>query len=77
MFGIVAGSRPKPRLAYGLVFGPVVWATGYVVLPIAGLHKPMWEYDARTLWEDLSAHLVYGLGTAAAFISMVAAHHTD
>jgi len=27
----------------------------------------MWEYDAATLWKDLSAHLVYGLGTAAAF----------
>jgi hypothetical protein len=39
--------------------------------------RGLWEYDARTLWEDLSAHLVYGLGTAAAFISMVAAHHAD
>jgi hypothetical protein len=31
------------------------------------LYKPIWEYDLPTLWKDLSAHLVYGLGTAATF----------
>jgi len=25
-----------------------------------GVYKPIWEYDARTIWQDLSAHLVYG-----------------
>jgi len=23
-----------------------------------GVYKPIWEYDARTIWQDLSAHLV-------------------
>jgi hypothetical protein len=32
--------------------------SGYVILPLAGLYKPIWEYDARTLADDLSAHLV-------------------
>jgi hypothetical protein len=38
-----------------------------VTLPILKLYKPIWEYDAKTLGDDLSAHLVYGLATAAAF----------
>lgn len=66
-FGIVAGSLPNPRIAYGLAFGPVVWASGYAVLPLAKLYRPIWEYDAKTLARDLGAHVVYGLGTAAAF----------
>ncbi len=65
-YGIVAGSLRRPRIGYGLPFGATVWASGYVVLPAAKLYKPIWEYDSRTLANDLSAHLVYGLATAAA-----------
>jgi hypothetical protein len=32
----------------------------------ARLYKPIWEYDAKTLAEDLTAHLVYGFATATA-----------
>lgn len=66
-YGLAAGSSARPRAAYGLVLGPVVWASGYVVLPLAKLYKPIWEYDAAVLWKDLSAHLAYGLVTAGAF----------
>lgn len=66
-FGIVAGSLASPRVRYGALFGASVWATSYVVLPAAKLYKPIWEYDLPTLGKDLSAHLVYGLSTAAAF----------
>jgi len=65
-YGLVAGSVRHPRIRHGLPFGASVWAAGYVVLPAAKLYKPIWEYDAKTLAEDLSAHLVYGLATAAA-----------
>jgi hypothetical protein len=65
-YGIVAGSLRRPRIRYGLPFGATVWATGYVILPAAKLYKPIWEYDRTTLAKDLSAHLVYGLATAAA-----------
>ena len=65
--GIVEGSLESPRAWHGLLFGPVVWTSGYVVLPLAGLYRPIWEYDAETLWKDLSAHLAYGLTAAAAF----------
>jgi hypothetical protein len=34
---------------------------------LAKLYKPIWEYDAETLAKDLSAHLAYGLATAATF----------
>jgi hypothetical protein len=43
----------------------VVWGTGYAVLPEGGLYKPIWEYDAKTLADDLGAHLAYGAGTGA------------
>jgi hypothetical protein len=65
-YGIVAGSLRTPRIRYGLPFGASVWAASYVVLPPARLYKPIWEYDRTTLAKDLSAHLVYGLGTATA-----------
>jgi hypothetical protein len=65
-YGIVAGSLRAPRIRYGVPFGAGLWATSYVVLPAAKLYKPIWRYDAITLAKDLSAHLVYGLGTAAA-----------
>jgi hypothetical protein len=65
-FGIVAESLPTPRIRYGLPFGGAVWAGDYVILPAAKLYEPIWEYDAKTLANDLSAHLVYGLATASA-----------
>jgi hypothetical protein len=54
-------------VAYGAAFGAGVWATGYAVLPKAGLYKRLTEYDKTTLAKDLAAHLVYGLTTAAVF----------
>jgi hypothetical protein len=67
LYGLVAGSVCPPALRSGLAFGAVVWTADYVVLPLAQLYKPMWEYDLPTLWKDLSAHLVYGATTALAF----------
>jgi hypothetical protein len=66
-YGIVVGSLRRPSAIYGLPFGAAVWATSYVVLPLAKLFKPIWEYDAPTLLKDLTAHLAYGTGTSAAF----------
>jgi hypothetical protein len=70
-YGLVAGSLRKPRTWYGLPFGGAVWGTSYVVLPAAKLYRPIWEYDRRTLAKDLSAHLVYGLATAAVFRALM------
>ena len=52
---------------YGVPFGAAVFAGDYIALPIAGLYKPIWQYDATTLAWDLGAHVAYGTGTAIAF----------
>jgi hypothetical protein len=67
LYGVLAGSIPAPKVRHGAAFGAGVWASGYVTLPAAGLYQPIWKYDRRVLAKDLSAHLVYGLSTAAAF----------
>jgi hypothetical protein len=66
-YGILAGSLRAPHPLYGVPFGAVVFAGDYVALPAAGLYKPIWEYDAKTLAWDLSAHLAYGAGTGTTF----------
>ena len=67
VYGLLVGSRHKPRVWFGVPFGAAVWASGYVVLPLLGVYKPIWKYDLETLWKDLDAHLVFGKATAAAF----------
>jgi hypothetical protein len=66
-YGLLLGSRHKPKMRYGLPFGAAVWTSGYVVLPLLGVYEPIWKYDLETLGKDLSAHLVFGTATAAAF----------
>jgi hypothetical protein len=66
-YGVLGGSLRTPRVVYGAPFGTGVWAAGYAVLPRLGLYKQIWEYDRVTLAKDLSAHLVFGVTTAAAF----------
>jgi uncharacterized membrane protein YagU involved in acid resistance len=67
VYGVLAGSLRKPHAVYGVPYGAAVFASDYVTLPIAGLYQPIWKYDAKTLWEDLSAHLAYGAGTGVTF----------
>ena len=55
-------------LAVGL--GPAAWLASYAVLPLAKVYEPIWKYDARTLGKDLSAHLMFGLATSAAFAGL-------
>jgi len=52
----------------GVSVGLIAWLTSYTVLPLAKVYKPIWDYDAKTLEDDLSAHLVYGatIGTLLA-----------
>jgi hypothetical protein len=66
-YGILAGSLPAPRPGYGVPFGAAVFANDYIALPIAGLYKPIWEYDAKTLAWDHGAHHGYGAGTGTTF----------
>ena len=67
VFGFAVGSRPHLRPWQGPLLGLLVWLASYVSLPIAGVYKPIWSYDLKTLWSDLSAHLVYGVGVVVTF----------
>jgi hypothetical protein len=55
----------------GVSIGPIAWVSSYVFLPFAKVYKPIWDYDAKTLAKDFSAHLVYGL-TIGTFLAVVA-----
>jgi hypothetical protein len=63
----VEGSVRSPKVRHGLALGATVWAASYILLPLAKLYRPIWEYDAKVLAKDLGDQLVYGLGTAGAY----------
>jgi len=65
-YGVVAASTRRRRLQ-GPLFGTMVWLSGYVVLPLAKLYQPIWEYDGQTLAKDWAGHLAYGTTTATVF----------
>jgi hypothetical protein len=76
-FGLLAGSLTTRHIWYGPVFGAGVWLQSYAVLVPAHLYKPIWKYDVKTLWGDLSAHLVYGSTTATAFRALAASKENE
>ena len=67
LLALSLGSFRSVRLWHAPLFGILVWLASYVILPIAGFYKPIWKYDLKTLWQDLSAHLVYGVASVGAF----------
>lgn len=67
LHGLAAASLRAPVAVLGPVTGAVAWTTAYAVLAPAGLYKPIWEYEPKTLLKDLSAHLVFGTVTAITF----------
>ena len=69
-YGLLARRVPQHAGIRALALGPVAWLSSYVILPLAGVYKPIWEYDAKTLADDLSAHLVFGATTSAAFAAI-------
>lgn len=69
-FGALASRTSRHPWIRALALGPVAWLTGYALLPLAKVYEPIWEYDARTLGDDLSAHLLFGTATSAAFAAL-------
>ncbi|MDZ7675328.1 MAG: hypothetical protein U5K30_09695 [Acidimicrobiales bacterium] len=67
LYGIVTRSTTDPSPAHGPLLGPAAWGTAYALLGAAGIYEPIWRYDTKTLAKDLSAHLVFGVATAAAY----------
>lgn len=66
-YGVAAAVAGKAGIRSGAVLGLVACSTSYVVLPLLGLYKPVWQYDAKALGQDYSAHLVFGTVTGATF----------
>lgn len=60
---VALGLRPGPRS--GALLGMVACSTSYALLPLLELYEPIWRYDAKTLAQDYSAHLVFGSVTGA------------
>lgn len=61
----VLATRRGPFVS-GILSGGFAFVASYVVLAPFGIYDPPWEYDAETLWKDLSAHLVFGAGAGVA-----------
>jgi hypothetical protein len=72
-FGLFAAPARPPGLLDGAAFGAAVCASGYVILPVLGVYRPIWAYDVGTLAADLRGHLVFGLATAGAYRAIAAA----
>lgn len=66
--GLAAGALPVSALGVGLATGATAFGTSYALLGAAGIYEPITSYDRRTLWKDLSAHLVFGTALGAALI---------
>jgi hypothetical protein len=67
VYGVSTTGRDPSTARRGAAFGTAVWASSYLQLVPMGLYEPPWKYPPKELALDLSYHLVYGLGVAAAF----------
>jgi hypothetical protein len=72
-YGALASRTSRLLWIRAAALGPAAWLTSYAILPLAKVYKPIWEYDARTLGDDLTAHLVFGTATSAVFAALARA----
>jgi hypothetical protein len=75
-WGVVCGLaipvlRRVGPLPAGVGLAAIAFGASYVVLPLLGVYKPIWEYDRKVILQDATAHLVYGI-TGATVTSAVA-----
>jgi hypothetical protein len=54
----------------GLGTAVLAWGTSYAVLPRLGVYEDLGEYEPEVLWQDLSAHLVFGAALGLSFRAM-------
>jgi hypothetical protein len=67
---LLVTQRKRSAWICGVAIGPIAWITSYLVLPFAKIYKPIWDYDTKTLADDLSAHLVYGVTIGTLFAGL-------
>lgn len=65
--GLIAATSGVSNPILGVATAVVAWGTSYAVLPRLGVYEKMSEYDPQVLWQDLSAHLVYGVAVGLTF----------
>jgi len=70
LYGIVQSSLSRGSGRHGLAFGTAVWGASLVQLPAMKLAPPVWEMSPSSIALDLSYHLVYGIGVAAAYAAI-------
>jgi hypothetical protein len=66
-FGLLQGTVRRHVWRDGLLYGAGLWALSYAEMVPLGLYEPPWRYGPKTLAKDLSYHVAYGLGIAAAY----------
>jgi hypothetical protein len=67
----LAARRAQPHALTGAaVLGASLWGAAYAELAPLGIYEPPWRYPAKELALDLSYHLVYGAGVAAAYTAL-------
>ncbi len=64
--GVLAATTRVGAVPAGLVSGMGAVSAAYAGLGATGIYRPIWEYDRSTLWDDVSAHLVFGAATGLA-----------
>lgn len=68
--GALAGTTRLGAVPAGVTAGIGAVSTAYGALGAMGIYKPVREYDADTLWQDVSAHLVFGAATGMALAAL-------
>lgn len=58
--GLAASVVGSTNPVLGLGTAVLAWGTSYAVLPRLGVYEQIGEYEPEVLWQDLSAHLVFG-----------------
>lgn len=66
VYTLARGDHDASPVRRGLGFGAFVWATSYAQLVPLGIYEPPWAYDVKTVATDLSYHVAFGIGVAAA-----------
>lgn len=68
--GAISAASPVAAVPAGIAAGVAAVTTAYGALGAAGIYEPVWTYDAKTLWKDVSAHLLFGTATGVALWTM-------
>jgi uncharacterized membrane protein YagU involved in acid resistance len=70
VYGVAARARGIRPVTGALGFGAALWVASYAELVPLGIYEPPWHYPPKELGLDLSYHLVYGAGVAAAHAAL-------